>query len=298
MLPTIHQIIAAYRNGTELGIRADGDGLLQTRAPGTPTTWMDAKVGDWVITPRAGRPSSLNALWYIALCIAADLSRRFGQFDRDAELSVLAVHMKEAFNRRFWNEAEGCLFDVVDDHGNDPSVRPDQILAISLPHAVLDISRHQAVLQKVMGELLTPVGVRTLSPRDPSYQGRYGGSVVARDRAHHQGSAFPWLLGPLVTAYLRINGRGQEARRAALNMLKGCLQYMDDPGMGQICELFDGDASHRPAGAVASARSVAEILRCYVEDVLDLAPGARFGKGGRVPPVKIETTPPRVPERT
>ena len=287
LLPVVHQIIEAYRAGTELGIVPDADGLLQSRAPGTPTTWMDAKIGDWVITPRGGRPSSLNALWYNALCTAADLCQRFGQPERDLELLSYAARVKESFNRRFWNEAEGCCFDVVEDHGHDPSIRPDQLLAISLPHAVLDIARHAAVLRKAMAELLTPFGVRTLSPKDPSYQGHYGGPVVARDRAHHQGSAFPWLLGPLVSAFLRVNGHGQRARDEAARMVQGCLQYMQDLGTGQICELFDGDAPHRPGGAMASARSVAEILRCYAEDLLDVAPAvgtAQSAPGARLAP--------------
>ncbi len=143
---------------------------------------------------------------------------------------------------------------------------------MSLPHPVLDLSRHERLVRTVTDELLTPLGLRTLSPHDAAYQGRYAGSIIARDRAHHQGSAFPWLLGPLVSASVRLNGRSAERRQQAGKMLQGVLEYLLDRGAGQICELFDGDAPHNPGGAVASARSVAEILRCYVEDVLDIAP--------------------------
>jgi len=273
LLPVMLRIIERYQHGTDLGIGTDPDGLVHTHAPGTPTTWMDAKVGDWVITPRQGRPVSLNALWYNALCVVAGLCRRVGQPERGEDLAALAARVREAFNGRFWNERESCCFDVVEDHGNDPSVRPNQLLAISLPHAVLDEQRHGAVLARVRRELLTPVGLRTLSPHDHSYQGTYAGPVVARDRAYHQGSVYPWLLGPFITALMRHQGRTQQARSEALSMLEGCFQYLLGPGLGQVCELFDGDAPHRPGGAIASARSVAELLRCYVQDVLEIAPG-------------------------
>jgi predicted glycogen debranching enzyme len=272
LLPVVNQIIESYRHGTALGVGVDEDGLLRTHAPGTPTTWMDAKLGDWVVTPRQGRPVSVNALWYNALRIAADLSLRFGQTDRADDLLFIAECMQEVFNRRFWNEAHGCCYDVVEDHGFDPSLRPNQIFAVSLPYAVLDVSRHAAVVEKVQAELLAETGLRTLSPKDPGYQGHYFGPPVTRDRAYHQGSVFPWLLGPFVRAYLRVHGRGDAARQHVRDMLDGCLQYMQGDGQGQLCELFDGDPPHVPGGALASARSVAEILRSYVEDVLDLAP--------------------------
>lgn len=272
LLPVMNQIIDAYRKGTDLGVAMDGEGLLQTHAPGIPTTWMDAKVGEWVVTPRQGRPVSLCALWYNALRTTADLCRRFGQIGRADELEALAERTREAFNQRFWNEQAQCCYDVVEDDRVDGSIRPNQIFAVSLPYPVLEMARHAAVVEKIRGVLLTPHGVRTLAPSETSYQGAYAGSPVARDRAHHQGSAFPWLLGPLVTAHLRLYGRGEQARREARKMLEGCFHYMQGQGLGQLCELFDGDAPYHAGGAVASARSVAELLRCYVEDVLDLAP--------------------------
>ena len=273
LLPATMQVIETHRHGLSgLGVAADADGLLCTHAPGIPTTWMDAKAGDWVVTPRQGRPVSLNALWYNALCIAAELCEQSGDEASASEMNLVAGRVKDAFNRRFWNEAEGCCHDVVEDFGVDSSVRPNQLLAISLPHAVLDIRRHEQVLKRIKRDLLTPVGPRTLSPRDARYHGRYEGPVVARDRAYHQGPVFPWLLGPLVSAHTRVYGRSQAARAEAMAMLNGCIAYLHDAGHGQLCELFDGDAPHRPGGAAASARSVAEVLRCYVEDVQDIAP--------------------------
>ena len=192
--------------------------------------------------------------------------------DRADELDAYAQRVKAAFNRRFWNEAAGCCFDVVDDHGSDPSVRPNQLLAVSLPHAVLAVERHASVLKKACEELLTPVGLRTLSPQDPNYHPRSGGGIVERDRAYHQGSVHSWLLGAMVSSHMKVLGRGPAVRAECRGMLHGCLMYLEGQGMGQICELFDGSEPHGPGGLTASARSVGEILRCYVEDVLDLAP--------------------------
>ena len=272
----IVSILSHYRAGTRLGVRVDEDGLVSTHEPGIGTTWMDAKAGDCVVTPRAGRPVELNALWYNALCIAKDLSDRFGHADRAAELLALSMVVKDSFNRRFWNPEWVCCFDVVGDDAdaNDSSIRPNQILATSLPFPVLDLDRHELVLEWVTTALLTPLGVRTLAPDDPNYQGRYGGGVAARERARHNGPAFPWLLGPLITTFIKVRGRGAAARAAALAMLRPCVDYLSGAGTGQLCELFDGNAPHFPGGAPASAAAVGEVLRCYVEDVLDERPEA------------------------
>jgi predicted glycogen debranching enzyme len=285
LLSAILQIIEQYRHGTGLGICADEDGLLCTHAPGLATTWMNAKIGDWVITPRAGRPVELNALWYNAVRIAQTLCQRAGDHRRSAELDQLATNIQVSFNRRFWNEHAGCCVDVVHDAGPDPSIRPNQLLAMSLPFAVLSPDRHAAVLTRCMFDLLTPFGLRTLSPRDPSYQARYGGDVVSRDRAIHQGSVHPWLFGPLIAAHLRVHGRGPAAREQAVKWLEPCLRYMRDRGMGQLCELFDGDPPHRPGGAIASATAVGELLRCYVEDILDHQP--QSGAGATLPELTL-----------
>ena len=276
LLDVMLRIIDRYRGGADLGVATDSEGLLLSRAAGVPTTWMDAKVGDWVLTPRQGRPVELNALWYNAVCAVAELSERYGSQDRAAELMNFARGIKDAFNRRFWNESAGCCFDVVEDHGADPSVRPNQLLAISLPFPVLSLERHVRMLTRVRESLLTHRGMRSLAHDDPQYVGRYEGNVVSRDKAHYNGSAHPWLLGHYVTALLRCRGRGQPARDEARAALTGMLDYVCGDGLGQLPELFDGDSPHRPGGAIASAASVGEILRAYAEDILEMGPVMPF----------------------
>ena len=280
------QVVEHYRAGTDLEISVDADGLVLS---GLGATWMDATVGNAPVTPRAGRAVEINALWHNALCAAAELSERFGHSERAAEFAALAASVKEAFNRRFWNPEWVCCFDVVgdeaaEDGGLDASIRPNQVLAASLPFPVLDLDRHELVLEWVTSALLTPHGVRTLAPDDANYAGRYCGDAEARDRAHHNGSAFPWLLGPLVTTFIKVRGRGTAARAAATEMLRPCLEYLAGKGGGQLCELFDGSPPHHPGGAPASGPAVAEILRCYVEDILDEQPAA-------APAVRVETFP-------
>jgi predicted glycogen debranching enzyme len=272
LLGAIDGIIDHYRGGTHLGISAGSDGLIRTQVDGMPTTWMDAKLVDCIVTPRAGRPVEINALWYNGLRIGADLHRRYGTAERARELSNLAEAVQGAFNRRFWNEDLQCLYDVVSDGGADASVRPNQIFAVSLAYPVLWEQRHAAVVKMVNDDLRTPFGVRTLSPRDSAYQGRYQGNVESRDRAYHQGSAYPWLLGPLVTALVKTNGRTPETIKAAREMLRPCIEHMRGEALGLICELFDGDAPHRPGGALASAPAAGELLRAWAEDVLGVAP--------------------------
>jgi glycogen debranching enzyme len=204
--------------------------------------------------------------------MAAELAKQFGQATKAADLERLAATIQKSFNAKFWNAAERCCFDVVDDHGNDPSIRPNQVLAVSLPFAVLSVDRHVAVIERVRRDLMTPVGPRTLATNDHAYHGRYGGDVVARDRAMHQGSVHPWLLGQYISAQTRAFGRGEAVREACRQQLEGCLSHLRERGNGQLCELFDGDAPHRAGGALASATSVGELLRCYVEDILDLKP--------------------------
>jgi predicted glycogen debranching enzyme len=270
LLPAIETIITAYRQGTKLGIVADADGLIASGAADFPTSWMDAQTGNWVVTPRRGRTVELNALWFNALRLASSFASRLGNPATAQELAALADSVQSAFNRRFWNGSLNCCFDVVDQE-SDASVRPNQILAISLTHQVLAVDRHKLLIQTVLGDLLTPMGLRTLSARDPAYQGRYGGNVVSRDRAQHQGSVYPWLLGHLATGYLRAYGRSVVTVARVRSWLDGCLAYLRGDGVGQLCELFDGDAPYHPGGAPASALSVAEILRCYAQDVLGIA---------------------------
>jgi glycogen debranching enzyme len=200
------------------------------------------------------------------------MSGRFDGGAHAAEFNRAADQARDSFNARFWNADAGCCHDVLMDTGADSAIRPNQLLAISLPHAVLAPQRCALTLETLRRHLLTPFGVRTLSPDDPSFRGRYVGDVVSRDRAYHQGCAYPWMLGPYVTALLRTFGRDDFTMRQAREALAGCIGYLRGPGLGQLCELFDGEAPHKCGGAAASARSIAEVLRCYAEDLLDVVP--------------------------
>ncbi len=272
LFEAVLRVIHWYRQGTTLGIRADVDGLLLTNQPGVPTTWMDAVADGWVVTPRGGKAVEVNALWHNALCCCGDLAGQLGRADLAVEMARLADTAKQSFNRRFWNPALNCCYDTIDDLGADPAVRPNQLLAVSLPYPALTPSRFEPVLDACRSALLTPYGLRTLAPSDPNYRGHYAGDVVQRDRAYHQGSVYPWLLGHYVTAYLKVHGRGPGVRSEARQFLEPCLAYLRGPGQGQLCELFDGDAPHRPGGAIAAAISVAEVLRAYAQEVLDRRP--------------------------
>jgi predicted glycogen debranching enzyme len=277
LVETVAKIVEAYQHGTTLGIGTDPDGLLFSHAAAQPTTWMDAKVGDWIITPRQGRAVEINALWYNALCVGSELMRAMGNLSRSEDLAMLAASVRHAFNRRFWNERAGCCYDVVHDYGVDAAIRPNQLLAVSLPHPVLDGERHASVLNVVRDQLLTPFGLRTLAPAEPGYAGRYEGDPVSRDRAYHQGSVYPWLLGAFADATLRVHGHTPGVREEIRTHLQGCIDRLTGDGLGQLCELFDGDVPRRPGGAIADARSLAEVLRAYVQGVLGVEPGAHPG---------------------
>jgi len=272
LLETADQIIQSYRRGTRLGIRADDDGLISAGADDNPATWMDARLIDWVVTPRNGRAVEINALWHNALRVVADLHRRVGRHERWRELSGVADVVQRSFNQRFWNPDLKCLYDVVEDNSIDPSIRPNQLFAVSLPFPAVWRERQAPIVDVVVNDLLTPLGVRTLSPRDPKYLGRYRGNVISRDTAYHQGSAYPWLLGPLVTAILRVRGRTEPVLSLARRILSPAISHMESDGLGLICELFDGDLPQRPGGALASAPAAAELLRSWTEDVLGVLP--------------------------
>jgi len=285
MFDLVDQILTTMGQGTSLGIRADHEGLLVGGSPTHAVSWMNAQVNESPITSRHGRQVEINALWYSALRIASDLARRFHQPVRSEELFTLANRARHAFNSAFWNPQTSCCFDVVGDGGNDPAIRPNQILALSLPYPVLNPDRHAQAFERIREELLTPYGLRTLAPRDMNYHGRYGGPIMARDRAYHQGSAFPWLLGPFVAAFTRLYGKSPAARREAVGMLRPSLDYLAGRGVGQLPELFDGDSPHHPGGLTASARSVAEILRVYSELILDRVPTATRSASSENQPV-------------
>jgi len=261
------QIIEFHIKGTRYNIKVAENGLLNTGAPGAQLTWMDAKIGDWVVTPRSGKPVEIQALWYNALCIMKDLAARFSDDDRRKKYSSLAALTSLAFNRTFWNEDARCLYDVVNGGPPDGSIRPNQIFAVSLHHSMLSEERARAVVEKVEKELLTPVGLRTLNRSDGRYRATYEGDQYSRDSAYHQGTVWPWLLGPFVSAYVRVNGGTAQARGRARDFLRGIEKHLTEAGLGQISEIFDGDVPHHPRGCFAQAWSVAEILRALCEDV-------------------------------
>ncbi len=261
------QIIEFHIKGTRYNIKVAENGLLNAGAPGAQLTWMDAKIGDWVVTPRSGKPVEIQALWYNALCIMQDLAARFSDDDRRKKYSSLAALTSLTFNRTFWNEDARCLYDVVNGGPPDGSIRPNQIFAVSLRHSMLSEERARAVVEKVEKELLTPVGLRTLNRSDGRYRATYEGNQYSRDSAYHQGTVWPWLLGPFVSAYVRVNGGTAQARARAHDFLRGIEKHLSEAGLGQISEIFDGDVPHHPRGCFAQAWSVAEVLRALCEDV-------------------------------
>jgi predicted glycogen debranching enzyme len=272
LYPVFTEIISWHARGTRYGIKVDPSGMLTSGEPGVQLTWMDAKVGDWVVTPRRGKPVEIQALWYNALCIMEELARRFGDDAAQERYRNMAAMAKGAFNRLFWNEGDNCLYDVVSDGPPDASTRPNQIFAVSLPYTKLSPDRARSVVEKVREHLLTPYGLRTLAPSDPQYRGRYTGGPVERDGAYHQGTVWPWLIGPFITAYVKVNGASDAARKQASEWLQPLRDHLSDAALGHISEIFDGDAPQRPAGCVAQAWSVGEVLRAYVEDVKGIRP--------------------------
>jgi len=263
----LSDIISWHMRGTRYGIRADDTGLLVSGAPGVQLTWMDARVGDWVVTPRRGKPVEIQALWHNALRIMEELAARFGDTAGYKQYGKMATIARWSFNRLFWNENAGCLYDVLSEGPPDASIRPNQILAVSLHHSMLARGRAHAVVDVVARELLTPYGLRTLSPGDPRYIGHYRGDVHARDSAYHQGTVWPWLMGPFLSAYIKVNGGTAEARAQAARWLEPFRSHLCVTGLGQISEIMEGDAPHRPRGCIAQAWSVAELLRAAVEEV-------------------------------
>ena len=254
--PTLTAIIDHHVRGTRFGIHVDDDGLLAAGGDGLQLTWMDSKIGDWVVTPRTGKPVEVQALWYNALRLMERLAGTDGEPYRH-----MADRASAAFNQQFWNEEEGCLYDVVNGAGRDPAIRPNQVFAVSLPFSMLSREKSESVLRVVRRDLLTPFGLRTLSPADPQYRGRYEGDPATRDAAYHQGTVWPWLLGPFITAWLNVYGRTDEVRRQVRQWLEPLQDHLEQAGLGQVSEIFDGDPPHHPRGAIAQAWSVAELLR-------------------------------------
>src|SRR6266849_3329859 len=272
LYPVFADIISWHVRGTRYGIKVDPSGLLTSGEQDVQLTWMDAKGGDWVVTPRRGKPVEIQALWYNALSIMEDLARKFGDDPGQKSYRNMATVASWSFNRLFWNENTRCLYDVTNGAPPDPSIRPNQIFAVSLTHSMLSPERAMSVVRKVQEHLLTPYGLRSLASTDHQYRGRYTGGPTERDGAYHQGTVWQWLMGPFITAYIKVNGGDDVARRQAGDWLAPLKDHLADGGLGHISEIFDGDAPQQPRGCVAQAWSVAEILRAYVEDVKSIRP--------------------------
>ncbi len=263
LLPTLRSIVDHHVRGTRFGIRVDpGDGLLHQGAPGYQLTWMDAKCGDWVVTPRRGKAVEINALWYNALRLTEGWLAAAGDVSGAAEVRAHAERAFASFNRRFWNAGAQHLFDVVDgEHGDDLACRPNQLFAISLPHPVLAQEHWEPTLATAERELLTPVGLRSLSRLHPDYKRNYHGDLLTRDAAYHQGTVWSWLIGPYVDAYLRVRPSDITGARRALD---GLIDHLAEDGVGYVSEVFDAEPPYHPRGCIAQAWGVAELLRCLL----------------------------------
>jgi predicted glycogen debranching enzyme len=262
-LPLLADVIEHHVRGTRFGIQVDPeDGLLRQGADGVQLTWMDAKAGDWVVTPRRGKAVEINALWYNALRLMQGWLAGANDPAGAERMRLAAERAYEAFNRRFWNPACGHLNDVVDgEGGDDPACRPNQLFAISLPHPVLAEPYWKPVLETVSRELLTPVGLRSLSPHHPDYKQSYRGDLVTRDAAYHQGTVWSWLIGPYVDAMLRVH---PEDLAGARRVLDGLIAHLGENCIGFVSEVFDAELPFAPGGCVAQAWGVAELLRCLL----------------------------------
>jgi predicted glycogen debranching enzyme len=264
LLPRLLDIYDHHCRGTRFGIGVDpDDGLLRQGQHGYQLTWMDAKVGDWVVTPRRGKAVEINALWYNALRLLEGWVRA-EKTDADAEpIAQLAEQTRRSFNERYWFADGGYLYDVVDgENGNDSACRPNQIFAIALPHAVLAEERWAPVLKVVTERLLTPVGLRSLAPGSPDYKATYTGDLRSRDAAYHQGTVWCWLIGPFIDAWIRVH---PDDRHGARRFLKGFEDHLGESCLGSISEICDAEEPFTPRGCVAQAWSVAEVLRCYAK---------------------------------
>jgi predicted glycogen debranching enzyme len=261
LYPVLLYIVEAHVKGTRYRIHADSDGLLYAGEPGVQLTWMDAKVGDWVVTPRIGKPVEINALWYRALVAMESFAALQGDALAERRFAQLKGTALRSFRRRYWSKERGYLADVVDGPGGsaDFSLRPNQLFAVSLDTGLLEREQARAVVDVAACELWTPVGLRSLAPREPGYAGRYAGGPRERDAVYHQGTVWSWLLGPFALAHFNV----YRDAAAAQAYLAGIAPHLGEACIGQISEIFDGDAPHEPEGCVAQAWSVAEVLRAW-----------------------------------
>lgn len=264
--PKLKEIIAAYEHGTDFSIYMEEDGLIHAGSGLDQVTWMDVRVGDWVATPRHGKPVEINALWYHALCLMEEWATRFGE--DGSHYAALAAHAKESFTKEFWNEKDGCLYDVVDGLEGDATLRPNQIYAVSLPHRMLDADKEKKIVDKVYEKLYAKTGLRSLSPDNKEYHPTYEGCLDKRDHAYHQGTSWGFLLGGFLTAYVHVYGTSKEVITQVDAMLDATREQFYHGCIGSIAEIFDGDEPHTSRGCYAQAWSVGEILRAYTEDIL------------------------------
>jgi predicted glycogen debranching enzyme len=263
---TMESIIAAYRIGTKYNIHEDHDGLIISGIRGVEVSWMNERIDDWCPTPRIGKCVEVNALWYNVLMAMGEMCEFMG---RDPyEFQAVASWIREAFIQTFWDQELGYLYDVVTDEEKDKSIRPNQIFSISLPYPLLDTLEANSVLKIVTKELLTPFGLRTLSPSDPRYARAYTGGPRSRASAAHQGTVYPWLIGPYISAWLTVNGRTPENQaKAEKRFFRPVLNAVRRGCLGTVSGMFDGSSPHRDRGTVSSARSVAELLRIYFDEL-------------------------------
>lgn len=278
ILPKLIEVADHHLRGTRFGIRVDpSDGLLTQGAAGFQLTWMDAKVEDWVVTPRRGKAVEINGLWYNVLRLLEEWLREEHGPVAAAPYAEFARKARESFNRRFWYAGGGYLYDVLDgEDGDDAACRPNQLLAFSLKHPILDQQHWEPVLQTVRTELLTPVGLRSLSRTHPDYKSKYFGDLRARDAAYHQGTVWAWLIGPFVDAWLKVY---PQDRAGARKTLEGFLPHLDQACMGSVSEVFDAEHPFTPRGCIAQAWSVAELLRAWVKTAEPRDPSASFQEG-------------------
>jgi predicted glycogen debranching enzyme len=265
VLPKLVEIVKRHLEGTRFGIKVDPtDGLLQQGAEGYQLTWMDAKVDDWVVTPRRGKAVEINALWYNAMRLLEDWLH--DEPDAGISRSELCEHASRAcdsFNQRFWYDDGNYLYDIVDgEHGNDPACRPNQLFAISLKHPILDPARWARVVEVVQQKLVTPLGLRSLAPGHPDYKSKYYGDLRSRDAAYHQGTVWAWLIGPFIDAWLKVH---PDDKPGARRFLAGFEPHMLEGAIGTISEIFDAEEPYSQRGCVSQAWSVAEFLRCWAK---------------------------------
>ena len=270
--PKLEEIIHYYSTKTDFSIYMEEDGLIHAGGGYDQVTWMDVRVGTWVVTPRHGKPVEINALWYNALRVMEKLSPRFGIITKygktSEEYGEMAAKAKDSFNKEFWNKKLNCLYDVADGQVSDDKIRCNQIYAVSLPYTMLDDAKSKAVVEKVISELYATYGLKTLNSDNPEYQPYYKGRLHDRDAAYHQGTSWAFPLGALVSAYVKVYGNDEDAKAYARHLIEPMQDHLRDGCIGSIAEIFDGNEPNVSRGTYAQAWSVGEILRAYTEDIL------------------------------